>query len=586
MTYTARTEWEQHFSEGRGFRPVGEREREILAEHAPAPGGGRALDVGCGTGELAAYLVLLGYTVDAVDFADSALARAREEHAGVEGVRWLRLDIERDDPAPLHEEGYDLITLRLVWAFVRDRGRVLRGLGERLRDGGALVVITPTAESTPEERRGIALDEEEIAVLTAGWATVERLDADGLAVLVLRGPCPTGTRAVEKRPPTAHALTSALAVVTDDAGRVLHRRRDVGEAAGPADPCPGPCRLGRRAGRPRHARRRLPDRRLGPRRSHPGIRNGDRARRRPRPRRRRPGPNDRGRPVRRSGTHRAPSGAAAPARRGGPAAGRTGMTTHEAPPTAVFAPPRESSERARMRRRTLSRRAGDRWLRVVARPVNKAPGATWDGNARADALLPRSVPRPRLYDMAEWSADGYVYHAELSEYLPRPALAAGGPVLGRELDLPASWWADLREALAATATVPTTRTTVRQQWIDRHFTRLLGIPDPPIAWTTGHADLHFANLTGPLLVICDWEGWGRIPVGFDIGLLYAYSLLQPGTAARIRREFTHVLDTPAGRADEFVALAQLLQVTARGGHPDLAPHLARHAAYLTATPVP
>ncbi|TRV80932.1 methyltransferase, FxLD system [Streptomyces sp. 130] len=221
MTYTARDEWEKHFSDGRNFRQVGDREREILAEYAPAPGGGRALDVGCGTGGLAACLASLGYTVDAVDFAGSALARAREEHADVEGVRWLHLDIERDDPAPLHEEGYDLITLRLMYAFVQDRVRVLHGLGKRLRAGGALVVITPVAQNTPEERRGIALDEDEINVLAAGWEAVERLDADGLAVLVLRGPCHTGTRAVEKRPTTAHALTGALAVVTDDSGRVL-----------------------------------------------------------------------------------------------------------------------------------------------------------------------------------------------------------------------------------------------------------------------------------------------------------------------------------------------------------------------------
>ncbi|MEU2251378.1 methyltransferase, FxLD system [Streptomyces sp. NPDC019224] len=242
MTYTARDEWEQHLSDGRGFRQVGEREREILAEHAPAPGGGRALEVGCGTGELAAYLALLGFTVDACDFATGALARAREEYAGVDGVRWLHLDIERDDPALLHEEGYDLITLRLMYAFVQDRGRVLHGPGERLRDGGALVAISPVVATTPEERRGIALDEDEIAVLAAGWKTVERLDADGLAVLVLRGPCHTGTRAVEKRPPTAHALTGALAVVTDDAGRVLlgRSRRSLlelpgGKTCGPED---------------------------------------------------------------------------------------------------------------------------------------------------------------------------------------------------------------------------------------------------------------------------------------------------------------------------------------------------------------
>nr|WP_024127530.1 methyltransferase, FxLD system [Streptomyces sp. F12]AHE40293.1 Putative O-methyltransferase [Streptomyces sp. F12] len=241
MTYTARDEWEQHFSDGKNFRQVGKRERELLAEHTPVPdGGGRALDVGCGTGELAAYLASLGYTVDAVDFADSALARAREEHGDVEGVRWLHLDIERDDSAPLHEDGYDLITLRLMYPFVQDRGRVLHGLGERLRDGGALVVITPVAETTPEERRGIALDEDEIAALAAGWERVERLDADGLAVLVLRGPCHADTRAVEKRPTTAHALTGALAVVTDDAGRVLLGRSRRGMLELPGGKTRGP----------------------------------------------------------------------------------------------------------------------------------------------------------------------------------------------------------------------------------------------------------------------------------------------------------------------------------------------------------
>ncbi|MFD8258647.1 methyltransferase, FxLD system [Streptomyces griseoluteus] len=244
MTYTARDEWEQHSCEGKGWRQLGEREQQLLAEHAPVPqGGGRALDVGCGTGELAAHLARVGYTVDAVDFTDSAIARAREEHAGVEGVRWVRLDIERDDPAPLHQEGYDLITLRLVYPFVRDRGRTIHGLGERLRDGGELVVITPIVEHTSEERRGIALDEDEITLLGAGWKTVERLDADDLAFLVLRGPCHLNTRAVEKQPTTGHALTGALAVVTDDAGRVLlgRSRRGMLELPGGKTTCPQDC---------------------------------------------------------------------------------------------------------------------------------------------------------------------------------------------------------------------------------------------------------------------------------------------------------------------------------------------------------
>ncbi len=241
MGYIVRDQWQQHYADGKGFRQLGERERALLAEHTPVPdGGGRALEVGCGAGGLAVYLASIGYAVDAVDFADSALARARDEHADAVGVRWICLDIERDDSAELHEDGYDLITMRLMYPFLRDRSRVLHALGERLRPGGALVVITPTTEHTPEERRNIALDEDEIRLLTAGWKQAERLDADKLAALVLRGPCHAHTTAVEKRPTTGHALTGAVAVVTDEAGRVLLGRSTRGMWELPGGKTSGP----------------------------------------------------------------------------------------------------------------------------------------------------------------------------------------------------------------------------------------------------------------------------------------------------------------------------------------------------------
>ncbi|MEU6310655.1 hypothetical protein [Streptomyces sp. NPDC047014] len=279
-------------------------------------------------------------------------------------------------------------------------------------------------------------------------------------------------------------------------------------------------------------------------------------------------------------------------------------------PQAVFAPPAETSGRRRMRRaheraalvlsvsasgpeawgwngRTLGRRAGQYWLRLVSAPADRRNARLWDGTAAADSALPRSVPRPRLRDVTEWTEDTIAYRAELSEYIARPALQTGGPILTADVDLPQFWWDDLRKALAATATVPTDRQAVRQQWIDRNFTRFLGIPAPTIdSWTTGHGDLHWGNLTPHPLVLLDWEGWGRLPTGYDVGLLHAYTLTRPATAARIRSEYAHILDTPEGRLGELVALAQLLQVTARGAHPELAPHLARRAQHLTGTPVP
>lgn len=159
-----------------------------------------------------------------------------------------------------------------------------------------------------------------------------------------------------------------------------------------------------------------------------------------------------------------------------------------------------------------------------------------------------------------------------------PTLQTGGPVPRTEAELPDTWWSDLLAALKTTAAVPTGRQAVRQQWIDRNFTRFFGIPCPgAVAWTTGHGDLHWSNLMAAPLVMLDWEGWGLVPTGFAVGLLHACSLHAPATAARIRHTFRHLLGTPEGRVGELVALAQLLQVTARGGHPDLAPHLTRHA---------
>ncbi|MEV6393522.1 class I SAM-dependent methyltransferase [Streptomyces sp. NPDC051907] len=189
MEYVVREEWTKHYADGKGFRQLGDRERALLAEHTPVPdGGGRALDVGCGTGGLSLYLASLGYEVDAVDFADSALDHARQDDPDAARVRWICMDIERDDPVDLCEDGYDLIVLRLVVPFFTDRTRILHGLGQRLRPGGALVVITPTAEATPEERRGIALDDDEITLIAGSWKTYEREDADGLAFLILREP--------------------------------------------------------------------------------------------------------------------------------------------------------------------------------------------------------------------------------------------------------------------------------------------------------------------------------------------------------------------------------------------------------------
>ncbi|MDT0464796.1 methyltransferase, FxLD system [Streptomyces gibsoniae] len=235
MAFTTPDEWDSHYANGKTFRQLGDAERRLLAEHAPAPDQGLALDVGCGMGELARHLSDSGYTVDAVDFAPGALTHAQDQTPTDSAVTYLVHDIDRDGTDGLPHPAYDLITFRLSWAFVHDRTRVMNRLRERLRPGGTLLVITPTTADVPDDRRDIALDEDELGLLCEGWHCAERHDADGLAFIVLRGPAPSQVTCAEKNKPSPHALTGAGVVVTDPAGRILlgwSRRRGVWELPG------------------------------------------------------------------------------------------------------------------------------------------------------------------------------------------------------------------------------------------------------------------------------------------------------------------------------------------------------------------
>lgn len=80
----------------------------------------------------------------------------------------------------------------------------------------------------------------------------------------------------------------------------------------------------------------------------------------------------------------------------------------------------------------------------------------------------------------------------------------------------------------------------------------------PIPWRR----LPGRDVIAPLTIL-DWEDWGRAPEGFDAATRYAYTLLQPDTAARVGDAFP-VVRSPAGLTAEATVCAQLLQAVARG----------------------
>src|ERR1700730_17648635 len=64
---------------------------------------GRALDLGCGTGNSSIYMAERGWTVTGIDFARPAIERARRKA----GARHLVIDLRRGDVTRLADAGVD-----------------------------------------------------------------------------------------------------------------------------------------------------------------------------------------------------------------------------------------------------------------------------------------------------------------------------------------------------------------------------------------------------------------------------------------------------------------------------------------------
>jgi tellurite methyltransferase len=111
--------------------------RSVLAEHPP---GARALDIACGGGRNALFLAELGYTVDAFDISDVALAHLRAElDRRAEGGHALPVEPRQVDleHTALAADTYDLI----LDAHYLQRSLFVP-MRHALRAGGRLIIHT------------------------------------------------------------------------------------------------------------------------------------------------------------------------------------------------------------------------------------------------------------------------------------------------------------------------------------------------------------------------------------------------------------------------------------------------------------
>lgn len=110
--------------------------RKVILEYLAHCGGKRILEVGCGCGDLLQVLERKGYQGIGIDISEEALAVAAS------GLSGGRIAVARCTPGELHEE-FDVVVASEVMEHYQDDALFLRQLGERLRDGGHLLLTVP-----------------------------------------------------------------------------------------------------------------------------------------------------------------------------------------------------------------------------------------------------------------------------------------------------------------------------------------------------------------------------------------------------------------------------------------------------------
>lgn len=151
------------------------------------------------------------------------------------------------------------------------------------------------------------------------------------------------------------------------------------------------------------------------------------------------------------------------------------------------------------------------WVRIECRGLERLDGQGW--GLEAAAVL-AGVPVPEWHAGISWFDPDrrVVWRADEAQLIEQPPIGRSAAAAL----LPDSWWAEFNAAMDNLAETSTTRLAtpdLEPISVDRVRAAIAkafpGANAPIEEWTTAHADLSWANMTGPELWILDWEDWGR-----------------------------------------------------------------------------
>ncbi|KPI25167.1 hypothetical protein OV320_8372 [Actinobacteria bacterium OV320] len=225
------------------------------------------------------------------------------------------------------------------------------------------------------------------------------------------------------------------------------------------------------------------------------------------------------------------------------------------------------------KRRTVGARTDrDSWVRVERRGFDRIGAQGWNGPESAAVLS--GVVMPSWYAGFSWREPGepVMWRADEMELVNAAPVGQAALVI-EDPRLQDAWWSALSASLDALATqsAPRVATPDTETITQELVTRTLGEVFPEVTdttleeWRPAHADLTWANVTGPEFCMIDWEDWGMAPRGLDAATLWGHSLAVPALAERVWSERRPDLESRSGL---LMALFFCAKVAGPHAHPE------------------
>ncbi|MGW7298630.1 hypothetical protein [Streptomyces sp. NPDC054829] len=210
------------------------------------------------------------------------------------------------------------------------------------------------------------------------------------------------------------------------------------------------------------------------------------------------------------------------------------------------------------------------WVRVERRSFDRIGAQGWNGTEAAAVL--HGVSMPKWYAGLAWRErdEPVMWRADEMVLVTAPPVGQAALVI-EDPQLSDGWWAAFNASLDALAAQRTHRLatpdteTATQELVTGTIRAVFPEVDATVdEWTPAHADLTWANVTGPEFCIIDWEDWGMAPRGLDAATLWGNSLAVPALAQRVWAERRPDLESRSGR---LMALFFCAKVVGPHAHP-------------------